>query len=434
MKRLDWPPWRVRAASVWRSSDLRPLARGQQSTAIVAVACLAFTTAMPAVLYGSVASLTASLRAELTAAGFNVVVLHEKPPQAPCRLGDRRCEATRTRHRDGEVMRQLHRVHRQAGPRAQSAPVWQSVVSLGTPAHTVTLIGTEATLFHLQPIALREGRLWTVGDERAGRPVALLGRTVYDSLRRREADGQHRAGARGGVGGGWHGASGPLRIGPVIVDVIGVVESGPVSIVPVDDAILMPRAVFARAQSGPADPKMFIARTEARTGGSTLLDAWRRLERQQPSLAERVTISTTADQLGEIAQLESTLERGVHTLSFVLLGASLAAVAALMLTIARQHRRLVGIARAVGATRALITAQGLLVGLLIGTFGVCAGSLVAAAVLQLLPHLLDVPSLAAGLMARALLQASAPPLLMSLFVGGAAFARLARQPPAILLA
>lgn len=422
------PRWRLRVAHVWQASDLRPLARGQQWTTVIAVGCLAFATAMPAVLHGTVASLAASLREELTAAGPGVVVVHEAPEQSPCRLGDRRCRATRTRHRPGEAMQQLQRVHRRADAPTHSAPVWQSVVTPHALPTAVTLIGTSATFFRLQPIVLREGRLWTLGDERAGRPVALLGRSVYDSLRRQET--RVTRGARREA----RGALAPLRIGRVTVDIIGVVESSPVSIVPVDDAILVPPPVFARANLGPAPPTMFITRTEERTGRSALLDDWRRIARRQPSLAEQVAISTTADQLGDIAQLESTLQRGVHALSFLLLGASLAAVVALMLTIARQHRRTVGIARALGATRAVITGQGVFVGLVIGAAGVCIGSLVAVAGLQSLPFLLEVPALTAGLMLRALLQAAVPPLLMSLLVGGATFARLARQPPATLLA
>lgn len=418
--------WRAPWAHVFMATDLRRAVQGQGWLAAVAVGCLAFTSAVSSVLYAGVAALSLTLRTELATQEGDVVMVQVRSEQHPCRL-----EATECSSGAEQGARAMDAFQRQVAPAPSSrdvATLWRSAtgVGFGGNSRRAELIGADAALFRLQPIALREGRLWTEAEERSGRPVVVVGRILFDSLTRARptAGGRTRRPLRA-----------QLRVGSMWLDIIGVVTSGTVAAVQVDHAVLVPRLLYARVQpSAPHIPAAIVAGASGDFGSSSLLDALHVFERQRPQMARRLGVVTTADQLGELATMDQALTRGVAGLSLVLTLSGLVAVSALMVTIARAHRRAVGVARALGATRAVVAVQGAVIGSAMGLAGVCAGAVAAVAVISQLPVLLDVTPLSVASVVAALVQGAVPGVLASVVVGTWTFARLARHRPALLLA
>ena len=121
-------------------------------------------------------------------------------------------------------------------------------------------------------------------------------------------------------------------------------------------------------------------------------------------------------------------------MSAVLVAASLAAVAALMMTIARGHAHSVGVTRAMGATRAQVVLQGLLIGIMVGAVGVCSGTAMGVVTAQFVPVLFDLPAITTNALLVAVARAGALPLITAAGASAACFARLSVRAPADLLA
>jgi ABC-type antimicrobial peptide transport system permease subunit len=408
--------WRASFAHLWMATDLRGAIRGQEWLATVATGCLTFTTALSSVLYAGADALSASLRAELASDYGDVVMLRPRGEQQPCPLGVRRCPADfeRERHAIDALQRALTLAPRHHRP--ASLLRGMTALRISGRSRQVELVGTDAALFQLQPLTVVSGRVWTPSEERAEPLVAVVGRTLYDSL----AEGRATPMS--------------LRVGRLALEVIGVIEAGAAAAVPVNDAVLIPRGVFARVYPVSMASPLLIGRERTADGSSTLIDALYQLGRRYPALAGRLTVTTTADQLGEVAQMERALGRGIAGLSVVLVLAAVVAVSALMVTVARAHRRAVGIARAMGATRGVIAAQGALIGTVLGGAGVLSGALLTAAGAYLLPALLDVSPLAFTSLLSATAFGGAPSLVAAVTVATVMFVRLAMERPALLLA
>jgi putative ABC transport system permease protein len=408
------------------ATDLRRAVQGQGWLAAVAVGCLAFTSAVSSVLYAGVAALSLTLRTELATQQGDVVMVQPRSDQHPCQLDAFACNTGSAQ--SDRAMEAFQRRVAPAPTTREVAALWRSAtgVRFGGTSRNAELIGTDAALFRLQPFTVNEGRLWTEAEERSGRPVVVVGHVLFDSLTR----SRHTAGGRSRLPRG-----AKLRVGAVWLEIVGVVTSGTVAAVQVDHAVLVPRFLYARAQPlAPPIPAAVIARANGDVGNSSLLDVLHVFERQRPQLGRSLGIVTTADQLGELAAMDQALTRGVAGLSLVLTLSGLVAVAALMVTIARAHRRAVGVARALGATRVVVSVQGAVIGSAMGLAGVCTGAVAAVVVILQFPVLLDVTPLSFGAVLAALVHGAAPGVLTSVVVGTWTFGRLARQQPALLLA
>jgi putative ABC transport system permease protein len=418
--------WRAPWAHVFMATDLRRAVQGQRWLAAVAVGCLAFTSAVSSVLYAGVAALSLTLRTELATQQGDVVMVQPRSEQHPCQLDVIACASGAE-----QGARAMAAFQRRVAPTPTTrdvATLWRSVTGIyfAGASRRAELIGTDAALFRLQPLALNDGRLWTEAEERSGRPVVVVGRALFDSLARaRPIAGQRlRASLREHI-----------RVGSLWLEIIGVVTSGTVAAVQVDHAVLVPRLLYARIQPlTPHVPTAVVARAGGTLAAPSMIDALHVFERQRPQLARSLGVVTTADQLGELATMDQALTRGVAGLSLVLTLSGLVAVAALMVTIARAHRRAVGVARALGATRVVVAVQGAVIGSAMGLAGVCTGAIAAVAVISQFPVLLDVTPLSFASVLAALVQGAAPGVLASVVVGTWTFGRLARQRPALLLA
>lgn len=383
---------------VWHATHVRASLAGREWVGLVAVLCLAFTTALTALLHAGVATLDGVLRQEL-GSDLDDVVHIETAAGVP----------------EGRSLLALSALARSLGD-VRRSPVLRGTTMLRVPLgeRRVELLGVSAALPQLQPMPLREGRWFSAREEHDQRTVVVLGRVLVDSV-------------YGGI------PPRRLRLSRVTLDVIGVAESGAVAPVTVDRTIMMTPGVLRRVLPGVDGPSAMLVAVSGDPRIADVRETWRALERRYGWFAGRLTLASSRERLGEAGRLAESLRVGATGLSAVLVGASLAAVSALMLTIARGHARTVGITRALGASRTQVVAQGLLIGALTGSIGVGSGLLVAATAIPCIPLVFDVPAMSIGMLLSVLAKAGALPMMMATMVSVACFVRLSLRTPAALL-
>ncbi len=384
---------------VWDATDIRASLVGREWIAVVAVMCLAFTTALAALLHIGVAVLDGALRQELR--GDVEDVIHVET-------------AAGTTASQGHAA--LAALYRTLGD-ARRSPVLRGLAVLRVPprARPVEVLGVSVALPELQPMTLRAGRWFSAREEREARPVVVLGRMLVDSV-------------FGGI------PPRRLRLSRVTLDVIGVAESGAVAPVAVERSVMVTPGALKRLMLDFVGPPEMLVTAVPRPRNPGVYDIWRILERQYAWYAGRLSMASSRERLGDAERLAEALHTGASGLSAVLAGASLAAVAALMLTIARGHARTVGIARALGASRTHVVAQGLLIGAMTGTIGVGTGLALAAITTPLIPLVFDVPAISMGALPIVLAEAGFLPMVMATAVSVVCFLRLGLRAPADLLA
>lgn len=363
---------------LWQATDLLRATRRQPWLVAVALLSLAATTAISALVHAGVTGVSAALRRDLAQDGGDVLQLQPATAAVPCPLSAHRCTER------------------------GAATVRRGVGTL----HTLA-----ATLPASSHALVREG---SAHEERSARRIGVIGRTLVDSL----FGGQVPA---------------RVRLGSVTIAIIGVVQSGPVAPIDLDHVFIVPPPVFRDLTNPATGAYSLLARGHDHGEAVSARVGLLRLRRQSPRRFTSVTASTAQERLGDVAKLEDALRSGARALSFVLALASVVAVAALSASIARAHRREVGILRALGATRLLVVMQGALIGGALGSVGAGAGWLLAAPVMQLLPWWFDFAVLSPATVVTSLLRGAVPALSVAMVVSTLLFARLARQPPAALL-
>ncbi len=389
----------VRFRPVWHAMHVRASLVGREWIGVVAVLCLAFTTALTALLHAGVAALDGALRQELGGELEDVVYV-EGAAGVP--EGESRVALTALVRTLGEVRR---------------SPVLRGMAVLRAQPDErhVEVLGVSAALPRLQPMAFREGRWFSAREEHDAKRVAVLGRALVDSVYRGIAPRR-------------------IRLAGATLEVIGVAESGAVAPITVDRTIMVTPGVLKRLVPAVGGPSAMLVAVSSHANGADARETWRALERRYGWFAGRLSLVSSRERLGDAGRLADALHVGASGLSSVLVGASLVAVSALMLTIARGHARTVGITRALGASRTQVVVQGLLIGALTGAIGVGSGLVVAAAIMPGIPLVFDVPAIPIGTLLRVLVKAGSLPLVMATGVSVACFVRLSRRAPAELLA
>lgn len=389
----------VGLAHVWHATDVRGSLSGREWIAIVAVLCLAFTTAMAVMLHVGVATLDAALQEDLGVDRQEIVLVETAPG----------ISASEGRVAVQTLDRVLGAVRR--------SPVMRRVAMLRVPPRDrfVEVLGVSAPISHLQSSVLREGRWFSAREVNDRRLVAVLGGALVDSVYRGVAPRR-------------------LRLSRVVLDVIGVAESGTMAPVTIDRSIVVPVGVLDRLTLADGGAPALLAQEPENPRIAGLYEVWRMLERRDPRFAGRLSMVSSSQRLGDASRLSAALQRGASGLSAVLVAASLAAVAALMVTIARGHAHSVGITRAMGATRVQVVMQGLLIGTMVGALGVCSGIAVGAVSAQFLPMLFDLPAITTDALLKAVATAGALPLMTAAAASVACFVRLSARAPAELLA
>jgi hypothetical protein len=399
---------------LWQAIDLVRATRRQPWLVAVALLSLAATTAITALVHAGVTGVSAALRRDLAQDVGDVLQLQPATAAAPCPLAARRC----TERGAAPVLRGVRTLRTLAAtlPVSSHALVREGSALLHRPTsrQRVGLVGTGRALFGLQSSRAVSGRVWSAHEERSARRVGVIGRILVDSLF------GGRPPAR-------------VRLGSVTIGIIGVVRSGPVAPIDLDHVFVVPPSVFRDLTGPAAGAYSLLARGSDNGEAVTARAGLLRLRHQSPRRFASVTASTAQERLGDVAKLEDALRYGARALSFVLALASVVAVAALSASIARAHRRDVGILRALGATRLLVVTQGALIGGALGSVGAGAGWLLAAPAMQLLPWWFNFAVLSPATVVTSLLRGAAPALSVAVIVSTLLFARLARQPPAALL-
>lgn len=399
---------------LWQATDLQRATRRQPWLVAVALLSLAVTTAITALVHAGVTGVSAALRRDLAQDGGDVLQLQPATAAVPCPLSAHRC----TERGAATVRRGVGTLHTLAAtlPASSHALVREGSALLHRPPRRqrVGLLGTGRALFGLQSSRVVSGRVWSAHEERSARRIGVIGRTLVDSL----FGGQVPA---------------RVRLGSVTIAIIGVVQSGPVAPIDLDHVFIVPPSVFRDLTNPATGAYSLLARGHDHGEAVSARVGLLRLRRQSPRRFTSVTASTAQERLGDVAKLEDALRSGARALSFVLALASVVAVAALSASIARAHRREVGILRALGATRLLVVMQGALIGGALGSVGAGAGWLLAAPAMQLLPWWFDFAVLSPATVVTSLLRGAVPALSVAMIVSTLLFARLARQPPAALL-
>jgi hypothetical protein len=279
----------------------------------------------------------------------------------------------------------------------------------------VEILGASAAMSLLQSTVFHEGRWFSVREARDARPVAVLGRALVDSVYQGAAPRR-------------------IRLSRVLLDVIGVAESGALAPVTIDRSIVVPAGLLDRLTLAEGGAPAILAQVSENPQIAGVREIWRILERRHRRFAERLSMVSSLQRLGDASRLSDALRSGASGLSAVLVAASLAAVVALMMTIARGHARSVGITRAMGATRAQVVLQGLLIGSMVGAVGVCSGTAVGAVAAQFIPVLFDLPVITTDALLAAVASAGALPLMTAAGASVLCFVRLSVRAPADLLA
>jgi len=389
----------VRFAHVWHATDMRGSLSGREWIAVVAVVCLAFTTAMAVLLHVGVATLEAALQQDLGVERQEIVLVETTPSvsaaegRAAVQMFDRAL---------GVIRRSL---------------VLRRMAMLRVPPRDrlVEILGASAAMSLLQSTVFHEGRWFSVREARDARPVAVLGRALVDSVYQGAAPRR-------------------IRLSRVLLDVIGVAESGALAPVTIDRSIVVPAGLLDRLTLAEGGAPAILAQVSENPQIAGVHEIWRILERRHRRFAERLSMVSSLQRLGDASRLSDALRSGASGLSAVLVAASLAAVVALMMTIARGHARSVGITRAMGATRAQVVLQGLLIGSMVGAVGVCSGTAVGAVAAQFIPVLFDLPVITTDALLAAVASAGALPLMTAAGASVLCFVRLSVRAPADLLA
>ena len=388
-----------RFAHVWHATDVRGALSGKAWIAVVAVLCLAFTVAMAVLLHVGVETLEAVLQEDL-GVDRREIVLVETAPGVSAAVGR---VAVQT------FDRVLGSVRRSA--------VMRRTVLLRVPPRDrfVDVLGASEVIPQLQSTVFREGRWFSAREARDGRPVAVLGRALVDSVYRGVVPRR-------------------LRLSRVVFDVIGVAESGALAPVTIDRSIVVPAGLLNRLALAEGGAPAILAQVSENPRIAGVHESWRILERRHPRFTGRLSMVSSSQWLGDASRLSAALRTGASGLSAVLVAASLAAVAALMMTIARGHAHSVGVTRAMGATRAQVVLQGLLIGIMVGAVGVCSGTAMGVVTAQFVPVLFDLPAITTNALLVAVARAGALPLITAAGASAACFARLSVRAPADLLA
>ena len=389
----------VRFAHVWHATDVRGSLSGREWIAVVAVLCLAFTTATAVLLHVGVATLEAALQQDLGVDRQEIVLVES---------------ASRVSTAEGRVAVQMF--DRVLGS-VRRSPVMRRMAMLRVPPRDrlVEVLGVSAAMAQLQSTVFHEGRWFSTREARDARPVAVLGRALVDSLYQGVAPRR-------------------IRLSRVVLDVIGVVESGALAPVTIDRSIVVPAGLLDRLTLAEGGAPALLAEVSENPRIPGVHEIWRMLERRHPRFAGRLSMVSSSQRLGDASRLSAALRTGASGLSAVLVAASLAAVAALMVTIARGHTHSVGITRAMGATRAQVVLQGLLIGTMVGAVGVCSGTTVGAVAAQFIPVLFDLPVITTDALLVAAASAGALPLMTATGASVLCFVRLSVRTPADLLA
>src|ERR1700704_2647454 len=239
-----------------------------------------------------------------------------------------------------------------------------------------TVLGTTANYLDVRKYTMAEGKMFTAGDDRASRSVAVLGATIPDNLGVPAATlvGQN------------------VRIGGFLFQVLGVLASKGNSggFGNPDDQVLIPltTAQFRVFGSDRLRQIGILAESEADIPNAMaqIQKTLRRLHRLRVGIPDDFQIRNQADflsTLGETTQIFTFLLSGIAAVSLLVGGIGIMNI---MLVSVTERTREIGIRKALGATRRNILMQFLVEAVVLcvagGAVGVGVGAAMSVAIRQ----------------------------------------------------
>jgi putative ABC transport system permease protein len=231
------------------------------------------------------------------------------------------------------------------------------------------VIGTTPEWFAIRNWPVARGEIFTAADDAAGRPVAILGKTVVDNL----------------FGPGSDPVGQTVRINAIPFQVIGVAATKGASAFgsDTDDTVIIPATTFGRRISGGLQKYLAGAIVvQAEAGGSARVEAGieellrerHRLRADQEDDFAVRDLSEIADAQQESAQTITSLLAGVALVSLLVGGIGIMNI---MLVSVTERTREIGLRMAVGARPGDVLAQFLIEAVVLsvagGLIGIGAG-------------------------------------------------------------
>ena len=315
---------------------------------------------------------TARVKADLAKLGANL--LSANPGQfGPGRASS---DARAFTQRDIDAMRRELRGVKAIAPIAQKS---QTVVA-GTESRTVAVTGTDNAYFITQDWAIAAGRAFYDSEERGGRAVCIIGKTVGDKLFGK-VDPLGRA----------------IRLGNVSCEVIGLLSpKGQSSFgTDQDDTVLMPLRAFHRRLAGNTDiRRVMISAVDGADTAKVQADLeW--LLRERRNIARGKEDDFTVRDMTQIAETQAG--------TTAMLTGLLAAVAAvsllvggigimnIMLVSVTERTREIGIRLAIGALEGQVLSQFLVEAVVLSLLGGLVGILLGLGLAGVATRALQVP-------------------------------------------
>ncbi|MEZ5738911.1 MAG: ABC transporter permease [Burkholderiaceae bacterium] len=269
----------------------------------------------------------------------------------------------------------------QPGSRGVDAAAWRAVVAplvqrsvvvvYGTESRTTAVSGTDNDFLITQDWPLAEGRSFLPGEQRSGRAVCIVGRTVREALfSNSTALGQR------------------IRVKKVSCEVIGVLEAKGQSGFGTDqdDIILMPLRTMQRRIAGNADIATIYVSARASVPTARVQADIERLLRERRKIEPGESDNFSVGDMKQIVQMQTATTTVLTGLLAAVAGVSLLVggigIMNIMLVSVTERTREIGIRLAVGAQESQVMTQFLVeavvLSLLGGVIGVVSGLALAA--------------------------------------------------------
>ncbi len=262
-------------------------------------------------------------------------------------------------------------------PQAQSSAL---AVRNGSNWQT-TINGTTSDFFAAQQWGLASGRLFTPGEEAAGKGVCIIGNTVRQNL----FQGVDPVGKR-------------FRIGDVSCQVIGVLTTrGQGGFQDQDDVVIMPLKTVQRRFSGNRDVRLIMAAVDSRYDTTSVQAAIRGLLRERRKLRPGEQDNFNIFDTRQISEALSTTTRILTTVMGAVAAVSLVVggigIMNIMLVSVTERTREIGIRLAIGALGREVLLQFLVEAVVLASLGGILGLVLALIATWVSAPMIKVPFL-----------------------------------------
>jgi hypothetical protein len=401
---------RLSLAHVRYRIDPSSLVRGRSWLAFSSIGSCAATVALSSFLLIGTVAMAVTLRREVGRSGEDFVVVEQALNLEACRISDVECDGQSRTASTADFLALASLIGNRDFALLGS---WRAPLHVAGGRPVVSVVGVQGAWLSLEPVTIEEGRSHTLVEERRGARSLLVGRKLLDSL-------------FNGI------APRAVVLNGAQFDVVGVVSSGPTARVDMNRAVVVPFHAATRLRSSFA-PTLFLVANAWRDDAdrANIFDALGSLLRRRRFLRHAFSVTNSSQLLGDVAKLESTLERGSRIFGVGLSLVALTSSFALLASIALSSRRAIGVCRSLGAPRLAVVFEGGALGACVGLLGAVLGCVLAILIASWAGLLSE---LAFGEVALALFRGALPVVVSCSVVGSIIFSRASRETISSLIA